>query len=533
MPVLDLSALVHDNLSIDISSVTPTLCRLMGVEPPSVCAAPALNAVLKAAPGQIERVLVYGADAIGRVFLDNRPDLKKRLVAASDVQVELRAMTPPKTPVCFASMFTGAPPEVHGIQKYERPVLTCDTLFDALVRAGKRAAIVAVKDCSMDIIFRNRAIDYFSEEDDAAVLKRTLSLLSDDRHDFIVSYNQEYDDTLHRTRHDGPEALAAARRHVETFVRLWQATEEHWAGHNRALLFTPDHGAHYDAAKDRSDHCDDTPEDVDVLHFWRLRPAASVDGRERARRAWDEAAESWEDFVESGKDWYRHGLHGPAVMRACGDVKGLRVLDLGCGQGYFSRLLVRAGAKVCAVDISEQQIANAMKHEQAEPLGIEYRVSDAAAVADVWPAGSFDLVTACMSLNDMPDPGAALRAARHVLKNGGRCVFSAPHPVMDVQERGWERDATGRKTMYKLGRYFDTGPRDCYWTMPRLDRYWTTPFMRLTIDGWSQAIEQAGFLIRRIYEPRSTPEDVARWPGLDDCHDFPSSIVFDLVTGKA
>jgi hypothetical protein len=263
---------------VDIRSVTPTLCRLMEIEPPAVNSAPVLERVLGLAPAKLDRVLVYAADAIGRVFLDNHPDMKKRLVAASDVRVELRAMLPPKTPVCFASMFTGATPEVHGIRKYERPVLTCDTLFDALARAGKRATIVAVKDCSMDIIFRNRAIDYFTEADDATVLQRTFQLLKDDRQDFIVSYNQEYDDALHRTRHDGPEALAAAGRHVETFVRLWQATEESWAGHSRALAFVSDHGAHYDAAKGKSDHGEDIPEDMDVLHFWRVRPAAATDG---------------------------------------------------------------------------------------------------------------------------------------------------------------------------------------------------------------------------------------------------------------
>ena len=265
--------MTSSQLPVSIAAVTPTLCRLMGIEPPTICQTPPLELVLALGPASVERVLVYAPDAIGRVFLDNHPEMKKRLVAASDVQVELRAMMPPKTPVCFASMFTGAPPEVHGIRKYERPVLTCDTLFDALVRAGKRAAIVAVKGCSMDIIFRNRTIDYFTEEDDAAVLERTLSLLSDDRHDFIVSYNQEYDDTLHKTRHDGAEAMAAAGRHVETLVRLWHATEEHWAGHNRALLFIPDHGAHYDAAKGKGDHGEDIPEDMDVLHFWRFRAA--------------------------------------------------------------------------------------------------------------------------------------------------------------------------------------------------------------------------------------------------------------------
>ena len=528
---------MSENPAMDIRSVTPTICRLMGIQPPSVSSAPPLQPVLdawslrlEAAP--VDRVLVYGADAIGRVFLNHHPDLKKRLVAATDIQVELRAMFAPKTPVCFASMFTGAMPEAHGIRKYERPVLTCDTLFDALARAGKRTAIVAVKDCSMDIIFRNRAIDYFTEADDAAVLERTLQLLKDDRHDFIVAYNQGYDDELHRTSPDSPDAVIAATRHVDTFVRLWQATEEHWAGYDRALVLVSDHGAHFDAAKGRGDHGEDTPEDMDVVHFWRFRRAVHPDGVERARRAWDDAADSWDDFVESGKDWYRHGLHGPALVRACGNVSGLRVLDLGCGQGFFSRQLARAGAQVSAVDISEQQVANALKHEQQEPLGIEYRVCDAAAVAEVWPAGSFDRVVACMSLHDMPDPGAALLAARSMLRDGGRCVFSAVHPVMDAPLRGWERDGAGRKVMYRLGRYFDTGPTSCHWTMSRLKRYWTTPIVRLTIDGWSQAIERAGFLIRRIYEPRPTPEDVARHPGLDDCLDFPAFLVFDLVTRR-
>jgi hypothetical protein len=249
----------------------------------------------------VARVLVYAADAIGRVFLDNHPELKKRLAAASDVQVQLRSMTPPKTPVCYASMFTGAPPEVHGIRKYERPVLTCDTLFDALARRDMtelpgnsdrvpsrivhRAAIVAVKDCSMDIIFRNRAIDYYTCDSDAEVTERALELVRDNKHDFIVAYNQEYDDVMHKHGPESPEAVAAATRHVETFVRLWQATEEHWSGYNCALLFAPDHGAHATSGERRGDHGEDIPEDMDVLHFWRLRRAAHPDGIERAPRS--------------------------------------------------------------------------------------------------------------------------------------------------------------------------------------------------------------------------------------------------------
>src|SRR5258706_14345046 len=67
----------------------------------------------------------------------------------------------------------------HGIKRYERPVLSCDTIFDALARAGKKVAIVAVRDSSIDLIFRERPIDYFSPTYDAArryeAFKRKLS----------------------------------------------------------------------------------------------------------------------------------------------------------------------------------------------------------------------------------------------------------------------------------------------------------------------------------------------------------------------
>ena len=82
-----------------------------------------------------------------------------------------------------------------------------------------------------------------------------------------------------------------------------------------------------------------------------------------ARAAWNEGAEAWEAFVESGDDYYRHEVHGPALLAACEPVDGLAVLDLGCGQGYFSRLLARRGAQVIGIDIADQAIAYARQHE--------------------------------------------------------------------------------------------------------------------------------------------------------------------------
>ena len=149
-----------------IASLTPTLCALCGVSAPFDCGAPALEPVLglarEALGGQaVRRCLVFAPDAFGGQLRGVLPDLFARVAAAAPLAVPLRSIDPPWTPVCFASMFTGAGPERHGIRKYEKPVLSIDTVFDAFARAGRRVAIVAVHDSSIDRIFRGRALDYF------------------------------------------------------------------------------------------------------------------------------------------------------------------------------------------------------------------------------------------------------------------------------------------------------------------------------------------------------------------------------------
>ena len=186
-----------------IAAVTPTICGLMGVEPPRLSSAEALQRVLgdakaKGVEGKVRKVLIYAPDALGEgIYRDYEP-LYNRVKELAPVEVKMRSVLPTYTPVCFASMFTGAEPEAHGIRRYEKPVLGCDTLFDAVSRAGMRVAIVAVRDCSIDLIFRGRAVDYYTEPYDPEVLRRTLRLIDEGVHGLIVAYNQEL------RRHDAP-----------------------------------------------------------------------------------------------------------------------------------------------------------------------------------------------------------------------------------------------------------------------------------------------------------------------------------------
>ena len=189
---------------------------------------------------------------------------------------------------------------------------------------------------------------------------------------------------------------------------------------------------------------------------------------------WNAGAKAWDSFIESGGDYYRLEVHGPALLAACEPVGGLEVLDLGCGQGYFSRQLAARGARVAAVDASPELIALALDREVRQPLGIRYRCLSAANISTEWPAEAFDLVAACMSLQDMADVSATLRGAAAVLRAGGRFVFSIPHPVTETLVREWLRDEAGQKLALKLDRYFDSGASVCHWNMPRLLYPWTT-----------------------------------------------------------
>jgi len=258
-----------------IAAVTPTLCRLFGVAPPALCDAPPLATVLDAAAARLgsrplDRCLLYAPDAIGEHLEAALPDLFPEVARHAPVRARLRSVLPPKTPVCFASMFTGALPEAHGIRQYERPVLRADTLFDALARAGRRVAIAAVADSSVDRIFRERPLDYFSESYDAEVTARVHALLAEDAHDLIVAYHQEYDDSLHAGTPFSQAALAAARRHAAAFGEQAGAAAQRWDGRAWALLFAPDHGAHLDPATGGGTHGLDIPEDMEVSHFWGL-----------------------------------------------------------------------------------------------------------------------------------------------------------------------------------------------------------------------------------------------------------------------
>ncbi|MBN1948171.1 MAG: alkaline phosphatase family protein [Candidatus Cloacimonetes bacterium] len=261
-----------------IAAITPTLCALFGVRNPSACTEIAIPEILsfgnrKLRGKLLEKCLIFAPDAIGEHLLSVNPLLFSRLNQLADRQIPMLSVVPSFTPVCFASMFTGADPDIHGIRKYEKPVVQIETLFDVLAEAGKRVAIVSVQDSSIATIFQQRDLDYYPTENDLQVIIRSETLIKAGKHDLILSYQQEYDDELHHSDPYSQAAVQASNNHLEAFLRLHRCVRRAWQKYHHLILFSPDHGAHYDALLGRGMHGTDRPEDIEITHFYTLKKA--------------------------------------------------------------------------------------------------------------------------------------------------------------------------------------------------------------------------------------------------------------------
>lgn len=282
-----------------LATLCAALCEVLGVEPPYEAAAAnqKLVAYTKETLGKkkADRIFMYNPDAIARWVYEKYSHLFAEVKARTELELPLCSVVPPVTPVCFGTMYTGAQPAVHGIQAYVKPVITIDTIFDALLRSAKKPAIVSTAGDSLSLIYLERKMDYFIYNTVEEVNAKAAKLIIEDEYDFIVVYNANYDSAMHKYGPESHEALGELRANSRTFGMFDALIQEHWTSHNSLVGFAMDHGCHnvvggctpeeralfkeptedlvriLDEAK--GFHGLETEEDLDIVHFYKVYKA--------------------------------------------------------------------------------------------------------------------------------------------------------------------------------------------------------------------------------------------------------------------
>ena len=257
-----------------MDGICSALAYSMGIEPPKQAAqknrelAEYIDKVFNGK--KVDRIVMYNPDAIAQWIYEKYPfffvDVKKR----TDVEIPLATVMPSVTPVCFGTMYTGAQPAVHGIRKYEKPIITIDTLFDALIRAGKKPVLITCGDSSLGRIFLGRDMDYYHFEDGtiAEVNAKAAELILRDEHDFIIIYNGNYDAIMHKYGPESIEALGELRANCHFFSVLAELIQNNWKHHNTLVGFAMDHGCH-EIDGNCGSHGLDMPEDINIVHLYK------------------------------------------------------------------------------------------------------------------------------------------------------------------------------------------------------------------------------------------------------------------------
>jgi 2-polyprenyl-3-methyl-5-hydroxy-6-metoxy-1,4-benzoquinol methylase len=220
--------------------------------------------------------------------------------------------------------------------------------------------------------------------------------------------------------------------------------------------------------------------------------------------AYDEIAEWYDAWVGGNSmpedDFFR------ATVSLMGDVRGLRICDLACGQGRAARPLADRGAHVVAIDVSEKMLDIARRHEAAEPRGIIYVQADAQRLDDGL-GEPFDGVVCHMALMDISDLEATLHTISQILKPDGWFVFAVLHPCFNLARSGEQETSEG--WIRTVAGYFAEG----YW---RSDTRTGPPgkvgAYHRTLSTYVNALTAAGLIVERILEPQLTGTYAERRP---------------------
>jgi 2-polyprenyl-3-methyl-5-hydroxy-6-metoxy-1,4-benzoquinol methylase len=243
---------------------------------------------------------------------------------------------------------------------------------------------------------------------------------------------------------------------------------------------------------------------------------------------WNVIAANWDARYSDEGDSSRENLLNAVLWRLLGDVQGQRVLDAGCGAGYFCRLLAKRGAIVTGVDLSSSFLE--MARQRAPELAITYHQGSVSHMPFLAEA-SFDAAVSVCVLQDVRDYLGMIREVHRVLRPGGVLALATMHPCFSTPPgNGWERQPADTvrpedRLYWRVGDYFQLTREIWHWTSVGTATGFHRPLSAIMTELLS-----AGFRLRDFVEPYPSPEVVAARPAerLPDTR-IPLFLVLGLV----
>lgn len=186
----------------------------------------------------------------------------------------------------------------------------------------------------------------------------------------------------------------------------------------------------------------------------------------------------------------------PYILKLVGDAQGKKVLDAGCGGGFYSIWLSEKGAKVIGIDSSKEMINIAKRKVLKKKLDTQLIVGD---VSDMkMEDGMFDLVLSTLVLMDVKELKKAVSELVRVTRNRGEIIVSIQHPTLTAGD--WSRKS-GQKLFRKLDNYFVERELEATWESEKKELISFRYFHR-SLQAYTQPFLECGCVLTHLVEPQ-------------------------------
>ncbi len=210
--------------------------------------------------------------------------------------------------------------------------------------------------------------------------------------------------------------------------------------------------------------------------------------------SWNKSAK-WYNELLSNEGTYQKDLILPNLLRLVSPKPGEKILDLGCGQGFFCREFDKSGAKITGVDNSSKLIEIAKKNSSKS---VNYFVGSADNLTFI--KETFDKIILVLSLQNMEKADLVIKECAKKIKKGGSMYLVLNHPCFRIPgASGWEWDEENKIQYRRMSAYLSEKKNRIVMHPGEKNSEVTFSFHR-PLQYYFKHLQKAGFAVERIEE---------------------------------